>query len=240
MALFHHALTHVGTVRQHNEDAILSHPDAGVWVVADGMGGHQGGDFASQCIIRHMQAACDRYKGNYLVERIRHVLSEANREIYLHSQHMPGQPIIGSTVVVLALEADNFHCFWSGDSRCYLYRGGEFFQLTKDHSEAEAILAEQGSLEHLNDNERIRADNTLIHAIGVGEEQAFIEYASGYLYEDDNFYLCSDGINKVYTNDEIARWLQKNAPIETVNKEIVNTAVNTHAPDNLSSIIVEI
>ncbi|MBX2809962.1 MAG: serine/threonine-protein phosphatase [Cellvibrionaceae bacterium] len=240
MPVLFDALTHVGTVREHNEDAILSHPVAGVWLVADGMGGHEGGAYASQCIIKHLQAGCDRYKGNYLVERIRHFLSEAHQEIFQHSQQLTNQPIIGSTVVVLALESDNYHCFWSGDSRCYLYREPELGQLTRDHSEAETMRNNGESLQSLSPDEQRRAENTLVHAIGIDGGQPYIEYTSGHLYEKDRFFLCSDGINKVYSDHQLAERLSSDDAVKTINHQMTKDAIISYAPDNLSNIIVDL
>ncbi|MGH1485287.1 MAG: PP2C family protein-serine/threonine phosphatase [Cellvibrionaceae bacterium] len=235
----HHAICHVGSVRTTNEDAILSYADAGLWAVADGMGGHEAGDYASQCLIDHLSRACDKYKGNYLVERIRQIITNAHLSIFEHSQQMAGKPLIGSTIVVLALEADNFHCFWSGDSRCYLLRDNTLNALTNDHTEAEAMLAEGGSPETLSDEEKIRAENTLVHAIGIDNEPPHVDYVSGYIYEGDRFLLCSDGINKIFTDEDINSRIAQNN-IGEINQSFLDDALSSHAPDNLSSIIISV
>jgi serine/threonine protein phosphatase PrpC len=235
----HNAFCHTGTVRSTNEDAILSHPTAGVWAVADGMGGHVGGEFASQCLIQHLHAACERYKGNYLVERLRDVITQAHKAIYQHSLSLHGQPIIGSTIVILALEADNFHCFWTGDSRCYLYRDQQLSMLTEDHTEAQALIAHGENISYLSHELRQRAENTLLHAIGVDDQKPHIDYVSGYLYERDRFFLCSDGINKIFSDAEIGERLAEPS-IETINRDFLGDALQDQAPDNLSSVIVSV
>lgn len=238
-SILHNAITHVGCVRTTNEDAILSHIDAGLWAVADGMGGHEAGDYASKHLIDYLATACDRYKGNYLVERIRQVINNAHHSIFEHSQQMPGKPIIGTTIVVLALEADNFHCFWSGDSRCYLFRNKQLTSLTKDHTESERLIATGNSLSTLTPQERTRAENTLVHAIGIDGGTPYIDYVTGYLHEDDRFFLCSDGINKIFNDTEINARLN-NSDIHIINQSFLRDALNNNAPDNLSSIIVNV
>ncbi len=240
MPVISHTITHVGTKREINEDAVLSHLDAGVWAVADGMGGHQGGDFASQCLIEHLSRACDQYKGNYLVQRIKQIITNAHLSIFEHSQRIPEQPIIGSTIVVLALEADNFHCFWSGDSRCYLLRDNELNVLTTDHTEAQEMLACGGSSTMMSQAEIIQAENTLVHAIGIDNQPPHIDYISGHIYENDRFFLCSDGINKIYNDDEISHRLV-DGTADAINNAFLNDALGiNNVPDNLSSIIVSI
>jgi protein phosphatase len=235
----HHAICHVGTVRTTNEDAVLSYADAGLWAVADGMGGHQAGDYASQCLIDHISRACDKYKGNYLVERIRQIITNAHLSIYEHSQQMPGTPLIGTTIVVLALEADNFHCFWSGDSRCYLLRDSQLTALTNDHTEASEMIASGENPDSLSNEERTRAENTLVHAIGIDNDPPHIDYVTGYIYEGDRFLLCSDGINKIFSDDDICTRLN-NGNIGEINQSFLDDALSNNAPDNLSNIIVSV
>lgn len=238
-SISHNAFCHQGTIRSVNEDAVLSHVDAGVWAIADGMGGHAAGDFASQCLIKHIAAACDRYKGNYLVERLRHIVSEAHNEIRNAAARMGPDTIVGSTIVILALEADNFHCFWCGDSRCYLYRDNALHLLTEDHTVAREMEQEGIDLDSLPLRERIAADNSLTQAIGVAEGNPELEYVTGHLYQEDRFFLCSDGINKVYSDAEIGlRFHQKN--IDIISAKLLNDALETTAPDNLSGIIVNV
>jgi len=233
------ALTHLGTVRTDNEDAILAYPDAGLWAVADGMGGHQAGDYASQCLIEHLHHAAEQYRGQDLVDNILPILTEAHQAIYQHSQQLEGQPIIGSTIVVLILEADNYHCFWSGDSRCYLSREEKFTPITYDHTEAHALLASGDSMRHFSHTEKVQAQNTLVHAMGIDAEAPHIDYVRGYIYEDDRFFLCSDGVNKIYSDSELRHRLQHDN-IETINIDLIEQAPEGHIPDNLSSIIIHI
>jgi protein phosphatase len=237
-SLQHHAICHRGTERTRNEDAVLACPEAGLWAVADGMGGHQAGDFASQCLIEYLSEACAYYKGNALVHKVQDFITQAHLAIYKHSLQLAGKPMIGSTIVTLVLEADNFHCFWSGDSRCYLLRNQKLTLLTEDHTEAQTLMA-SGGHSGLTQTEKISAENTLVHAIGIDNEAPHIDYVSGYLYENDRFLLCSDGINKIYNDYELTARMQM-GDAELINQLMLSDALNSGAPDNLSSVIVEL
>ena len=231
-------LTHIGTVRKKNEDAILSMPSAGLWAVADGMGGHLAGDFASQCIVEHLQKAALAYSGSELVSKAEQALKDANDEIYAYSQSLPDQKIVGSTVTVLIMEGEHYHCFWSGDSRCYLLRESQFVALTRDHTEAQEMV-EQGRLS-IDLVDSVPESNVLTQAIGIGPDPE-IEYITEYIYEQDTFLLCSDGLNKVFSDAVLKRsLLRSQASIEMINQRFFADALQKGAPDNISSIIVSI
>lgn len=239
MSIISDAVTHIGSVRTTNEDAILDYADAGLWAVADGMGGHEAGDYASQCIIEHLTQAGHQYRGRTLVDHMAQVLAKAHSAIFQHSQQLNGSPLIGSTIVILILEDDNYHCFWSGDSRCYLLRDNALTSITRDHTEAEELRASGQPFSQLSADDAIRIENTLTHAIGIDCDAPYIEYVTGNIYENDAFFLCSDGINKIFSDEEILNRLL-NAPIEKINQDFIEDSHLLNAPDNLSSIIVNI
>src|SRR5262249_44800641 len=128
------AATHVGAVRQRNEDAALDRGEIGLWAVADGMGGHAGGEVASQCVVESLQAiAPPTDPGTFLAE-VRARLTEAIAKL-LDESARRGRSVIGSTVVVLLAHGAFFAVLWAGDSRVYRLRNGALQQLTRDHSQ---------------------------------------------------------------------------------------------------------
>ncbi|VAW45391.1 Protein serine/threonine phosphatase PrpC, regulation of stationary phase [hydrothermal vent metagenome] len=230
------SMTHIGCVRQKNEDSLLAMPKSGLWAVADGMGGHEAGDYASQSIIRHLQKAGLQYRNTELVNAIPSVLASANKEIYHYAQqHTPNQ-IIGSTIVVLIIEDENYHCFWSGDSRCYLSREQTFTPITNDHTEAQTLI-EQGILTPAQ-TENSKEANTLTHAIGV-DPSPHLDYIKDYIYEEDRFLLCTDGLTKNFSDTTLAEHITLDN-IDGINQQFLSKALQAGAPDNLSSIIVSI
>jgi len=230
------SITHTGCVRQKNEDALLAMPESGLWAVADGMGGHEAGDYASQCIIAHLHQAGLQYQGTALVNEIPRALASANEEIYHYAQQHTHSKLVGSTIVVLIVEDENYHCFWSGDSRCYLSREQTFKALTCDHTEAEALIA-RGLLTPAQ-AENSKEANTLTDAIGV-DQSPHIDYVKDYIYEEDRFLLCTDGLTKVFSDTALAESIL-HSDIDNINRHFLSQALKFGAPDNLSSIIISI
>src|SRR5690625_3766007 len=160
------ALSHVGYVRLDNEDAVLDMPEAGLWAVADGMGGHRDGAFASANVIEALRALGSSVTGKRLVEGVGSALQGVNDELIARG----GGEIIGSTVVVLVLEEEHFHYYWCGDSRLYLLRDGQLHRLTRDHSDY------------------VSGSDALTRAVGAVAELG-LEYSRGVLYENDLLLL---------------------------------------------------
>ncbi|ABD80782.1 PP2C family protein-serine/threonine phosphatase [Saccharophagus degradans] len=230
------SMTHTGCVREKNEDALIALPKSGIWAVADGMGGHDAGDYASRCVISHLYQAAANYQGQALVDAIPSVIQAANTELYRYANSISTESVIGSTVVVLVLENDRYHCFWSGDSRCYLLRDDTFTLITRDHTEAEELLAE--GILSLEEIKNTPAANTLTQAIGV-DESPYVDYICDYIYEEDRFLLCTDGLTKVYSDEQLALRVDANN-IDKINQSFLTGALDAGAPDNLSSIIVSL
>src|SRR5262249_46626203 len=129
------SLSHPGKVRSVNEDSVFASPRDGLWAVADGMGGHANGQWASQAIVTALTEAAlaggfdDR--GRITSE----ALHAANARIWEQAQGQGKQ--MGSTVTALLVQDGRFAVFWAGDSRCYLLRGGAIYRLTTDHSQVQ-------------------------------------------------------------------------------------------------------
>lgn len=126
--------TSKGNVRSHNEDSILDLSSCGLWVVADGMGGHNAGDVASRMIVEALAGFERRASPSELLDDLEDRLTEVNQRLYNESL-VSDAGMSGSTIV--ALLAFERHCvsIWAGDSRVYRSRGGTIEQITRDHSE---------------------------------------------------------------------------------------------------------
>lgn len=136
------ARTDPGKVRARNEDAFLDCPQQGLWVVADGMGGHQGGDIASQLIVASLAELPVQDDFDERLKGIRQCLHWLNRRLGQELTVTAGRhdSIMGSTVVALLVEGNRAACIWAGDSRCYLWRGQRLYQLSKDHSDRKSVV----------------------------------------------------------------------------------------------------
>lgn len=215
--------SHPGYVRERNEDAVLSLPEAGLWAVADGMGGHARGDLASRSIVEALRSLGEGCAGTTLVERLPGVAQQVNRVLHDEAASLGGGAVIGSTLAALVLEDEHYHCYWAGDSRVYRWRGDELQRLTRDHAEAVDPLAPSGG-------------EVLTRAVGA-EPRLELDYVAGYLYQGDGFLLCSDGLTKVLDDVELAALLAGCEPAQAVSV-LIRAALERGAPDNVSCVTV--
>ncbi len=228
------ARTHVGLQRPVNEDAILSLPEQSLWLVADGMGGHEAGDFASR-LICDMVASLDpgTAPGDRL-RTLRDLIGRAHDAIRAEGGRRGGATI-GATVVALTMAQDHFACLWAGDSRLYRLRDGEIEMLTQDHSLVAGLVA-SGAM-GWDEAERHPQSNAITRAVGVGEDLV-LDKVKGPLSRGDRFLLCSDGLTKYATFDMLRRAMAE-APIETVSDRLVQLALDGGGADNISVIVVD-
>jgi serine/threonine protein phosphatase PrpC len=233
--LVSHAQTHKGLVRKINEDACLDLADSGVWLVADGMGGHAAGDIASQLVVDTVKIAVQRSCGVSL-QTLTDALHQANSELCQYSaKHLQGHTA-GSTVVVLLIDKLHYHFLWAGDSRGYLLRNNHLRQITRDHSQVNEMV-EQGLLSSA-EAEQHELANVITRAVGV-DPQLTIDVVSGVWQPGDLFLLCSDGLNKELTDAEICQYLS-HSNIAEANRALLHSTLVAGARDNVSCILVKI
>lgn len=230
------AATHVGHVRQVNEDAYLERSDLLLWAVADGMGGHHAGDVASNKIIESLneiEATATESPLSTLVDTIEDKIIEANDTLVKMANEHNDNRTIGSTVVTLV--ASDGHCalLWAGDSRAYRCRNNEIVQLTRDHSQVEEMV-QQGLLLR-EEAESHPASNVITRAVGASEK-IFIDVDIVETKPGDTYLLCSDGLNKHISDAEINQFLQ-NANIEEIPEQLVKTTLTRGAIDNVTVVV---
>ncbi len=225
--------TDTGCVRQINEDSYLSRPDFGLWVVADGMGGHAAGDYASMTIVRELNSIGVPGSTEDLQARFLERLTRANELITEHAQELE-QGTIGATVVSLLIHGRNYACVWAGDSRAYLLREGVLRQISEDHTEVRALL----NAGTITADEAVHwpRKNVITRAIGVGERPD-CDTVSGPVELGDCFVLCSDGLTEHLSDAEIARFAGSLPPQEACAAMIAET-VRRGARDNVTVIAV--
>lgn len=228
--------SHPGKRRQHNEDAILARPDAGLWAVADGMGGHNNGALASRLIVDTLNALemNDTLEQNQ--RRVRQALNQINRRLSTDVTRVAGQPPgpVGSTVVALIAGAGRATCIWAGDSRCYLWRQNHLHLLTRDHS----------LFQHLITAGRMGAERAAKHpgacaltrAIGA-HEQLRLDSTSFAIQAGDVLLLCSDGLYRQLTPAQLIEELKRGRSANAAAR-LVKNAMRGPAPDNLSAVVV--
>jgi len=225
--------THVGNVRQHNEDRFLSKPQAGIWAVADGMGGHEAGELASQTIVESLDAIEAPASAAELLALCEQQIVEANKRLREVSRTRGGA-VVGATIAVLLAYERHFACIWSGDSRIYVVRAGTISQLSRDHTEVQRLLAEGA----ITPEEARNWPNTnvITRAIGVFDSPE-LELSSGALESGDSFVICSDGLTQHIKDEEILKHVSSSGSQQACDALIALT-LERGAYDNVTVIVV--
>lgn len=225
--------THVGRVRQANEDAGIALPELGVWAVADGMGGHDNGQFASQTLTADIASTGLAVSAADQVARFKDRVMRANDTIR-HTAEVQGGATIGTTLTSMLAYGHGFVCIWAGDSRTYLLRGGAMTQVTRDHTEAQELV-DSGVLTPEQARTWPRR-NVITRAIGIFEDPE-LEERAGEILPADTFLLCSDGLTGHLTDDEICSRAASLRPQEACNA-LIEATLERGASDNVTVIIV--
>jgi serine/threonine protein phosphatase PrpC len=227
------AATNVGKVRLRNEDSYLTRPEAGIWAVADGMGGHEDGDLASHTVTEALKSIVSPNSASELLSLCEDRIFEANTRLQELSRRRGGI-IIGTTVTVLLAFDGYFASLWCGDSRIYMVRNGEITQVSRDHTEVQDLLAkgvitaEQAATWH--------GSNVITRAIGVVDTPE-LELSSGPLNAGDVFVICTDGLTQHVKDDEILQHVAANGPQAACDRLIVLT-LERGAVDNVTVIVI--
>ena len=228
--------TDPGKVRARNEDAVLDCPELGLWAVADGMGGHRAGDIASQLIVDSLGELTQPQTFDQRLEAVRQCLHWLNRrmgqELTVSDQQVDS--LMGSTVVALLLEGKRAACVWAGDSRCYLWRGQQLYQLSRDHSLQQQLMDEQ----HLSFEEALAhpGSRALTRAIGASEHLN-LSVVELEVLPDDVFLLCSDGLYQGLSHRELGQALSLISP-QVALARLFDGVLRGAACDNVSAVVI--
>jgi len=223
--------SHTGCKRDHNEDTYDVNPAHRVWLVADGMGGHDHGEVASaiarNVINREVQ------KGHNLDEAIR----SANAAIIEQSRKQGDNLPMGTTVAVLRLHGDHYEIAWVGDSRIYLHDGKRLRPLSKDHSYVQELMDQQ-----LIDAAQARTHphrNVVTQALGVTRnEDLNVATRKGKIPPDAKFLLCSDGLTEEINDEYIENILGKDLHPQELTDQLILAALEAGGSDNITVLVV--
>ena len=229
-------VTHPGNVRKVNEDSYIDRPDLGLWAVADGMGGHTAGDYASRLVVNTLHQVRPPQGASQMMHEVRAKLRATNRQLRNEMMLRGGNQMAGSTVVSLLFYGGHYCCLWAGDSRAYLYRNGELAQLTQDHSHVQHLI-NLGVLRP-EDAERHPQANVITRAVGAADALD-LGKVHGPAYLKDVFLLCSDGLSRMVKTDEMAEVLGR-CSIDAAANELLALALQRGAPDNVTVITVKV
>ena len=228
------AVTHNGTVRDHNEDAFVNRPDLGLWAVADGAGGHQSGEIASACVADALEAIPIGLSGGQMLTEVRQRLHDVHALLWAEGQRRGEGAILATTVVVVLARDGHFACLWAGDSRAYLLREGSLSQVTRDHSLVQELF-EAGAITEAEIEGHPHA-NVITRAVGADAADLDLEKCSDRLLAGDRLLICSDGLCKTLPDAEIAGLLGA----EDAAARLVLEALARGATDNVTAVLIEV
>lgn len=224
--------THTGLVRELNEDSHIALPKLGLWVIADGMGGHEAGEVASRITIREIASSIEQ--GMPLAEAI----ESAHRAIQTASLQGEGSADMGSTVVAAELDGLRYEIAWVGDSRAYLWNG-TLHQLTTDHSYVQLLL--NAGLITESEIPGHPSRNVISQALGTGgvdNVNIKVDSVYGELGESDTLLLCSDGLSGEVTDDCIATILSETIGNQARVDRLIAAALEAGGKDNITVIVL--
>ncbi len=227
------ARSHIGLVREINEDACLDNPGGGVWAVADGMGGHALGEFASRVAIHSLIDLPAAQSLEQCIDHAQERLQSANRRLRSEAV-LRDVPIIGTTIVALLASGRRCACLWAGDSRIYRFRTGRLTRLTRDHSQIEAVLSQRSAG---SDETLIRPPANLITRALGAEDSIKIDCTTVEVVDGDVFLLCSDGLSNEVSEMAIEQALLP-GNCRQASDALIDLALQRGGHDNITAVVV--
>jgi len=237
------AETHVGKVRQENQDSFFADPEPALFLVSDGMGGHQGGALASGIVTEDLpvmiENALDKLKVGTprtirsLLERM---IAEQSKQLQLEGTSETGFRDMGATLVITLLRKGRCFIANLGDSRAYRLRKGRMVQLTRDHSVVSELI-EKG---HIEPEEAANhyASGQITRYVGM-EEKAHSHVRSFTLKKADRILLCTDGLTDTVADKNIASILNNETDPQAACESLVAAANKAGGHDNITALVID-
>ncbi len=222
--------THPGRVRERNEDAFRIASGVPLWVVADGLGGHKGGDRASRVAVDEVVGAFPKTRGSTSA-RLRRAVEAAHRAVLRDAGGRPDRQGMGCTLAAAAVARNFLHVCHVGDVRCYVGQGGRLRAVTRDHS----AVAEMG-LEP-TDIRKHPLRHVVTRAVGV-DLAGGPECGSWPLEEVDRILLCTDGLWSAVSEDAMCRMIYDAPDPQSASDRLVQRANDAGGRDNVTVIVV--
>ncbi|MBM4290747.1 MAG: serine/threonine-protein phosphatase, partial [Deltaproteobacteria bacterium] len=261
MKLTSSGLTHVGMKRSHNEDCLRIFRDEGLFVVADGMGGHSSGEVASELSAEtlarfYAHTALDEevtwpskedYAATYQENRMRVGVQLSNRKIHDAAVYDIKLKGMGTTLVAAAFYEDRFSVGHVGDSRVYHYRAGTLRQVTEDHSLLNDYIKMRPGGMTAEEIKAFPHKNVIVRALGM-KDSVVVDVITERALEGDLLILCSDGLSGMITDEELQQIIEEGVARDggstlTLNLDalcvsLINAANRNGGNDNVTALVV--
>jgi len=228
-----------GRVRGHNEDTFRVDSERGLFVVADGMGGHAGGEVASALAVETVFKNLLGSKGGKTEPcpvALKSAIELANNTIYQDAQVNPERKGMGTTLTVMCWDRCRFYFGHVGDSRAYRLRGPELIQLTRDHTWVD-MQVRAGVLSR-QEAEHARMRHVLVKSLGTqpGIEPDIVPVD---VEPKDRFLLCSDGLSDLVEHNDLRNILAGNGTLAEIARRLVEKANAVGGRDNITAVVID-
>jgi serine/threonine-protein phosphatase Stp1 len=230
------SVTHTGAVRHVNQDRYLACDDLGLWLVADGAGGHQGGGTAAQALVEEFGRLQAGLSSEAIVRECARALEKTHVTLRGFAREQNREAMSVTTAVVLILRGENLVCQWAGDSRAYRFRDRQLTLMTRDHS----LVQELVDLGRISASEADRHPqrNIITRAVGADCETLEIASLSARVEPGDFYLLCSDGLSATLSDSEIAAAFDLSPSL--IAGALVDAALAKRARDNVTAVVVSV
>jgi PPM family protein phosphatase len=237
------AATDTGKIREQNEDKFLVNQEIGLFIISDGMGGHQGGELASKIVVEDLPYMIENGLHRLRAQSVRSVrgllkktITELNRQMVLEAESESGYKGMGATLVLALFCNQRTYVANLGDSRMYLLRDGRLKQRTRDHSVV-GTMVRNGEItpEEATDHE---AQGQITRYVGM-EEKARAYVRTFQVKSGDRYLLCSDGLTDMIDEKMIAKTLDKVSDGQEACKQLVAAANTMGGHDNITVVIID-
>lgn len=234
------ALTDTGRVRTANQDYVYAGVEPvgslpNLFVVADGMGGHQAGDYASRYIVENLVSYLQYTENSQIVPLLREGILKVNTMLYQESKEKPELSGMGTTLVAAVADENTLYVANVGDSRLYLVRD-RIRQVTRDHSYVEELVSlgrlERGSKDYKDKK------NIITRAVGT-EDKLLVDFFEVGLEPGDFILMCSDGLSNMLEDVEMEEIVGSDLELEEKAEKLITVANDNGGKDNIAVVLVD-
>jgi len=228
--------TDVGLVRDHNEDSFFADRAKGLFIVADGMGGHLGGEVASRMAVEHIADEMSRCRRSRRLEWLMESIHGAHRKVVAAADEDPSLRGMGTTVVAAVFDGSTVGIAHVGDSRCYRFRNGTLKQLTTDHTLLEEM---RHGGQRVSAAMAASSAHVLTRAIGHTRNTK-PESTCREVLDGDIYLLCSDGLAPEVSDQDIVGVLSIAPTLKTAATYLIECAAQRGGKDNCTVVLVRV
>jgi serine/threonine protein phosphatase PrpC len=234
--------TDIGRKRAQNQDACSVHPEIGLYIVADGMGGHRGGETASATAVEVITSDMVHKKNSGSpAEILKKSIEDANAAIFEKALHDPKLQGMGTTTTALYFNDFQLIIGHVGDSRCYFIRPNGIWQMTRDHSLVQEKL--RAGLINREDAKNDRMKNVITRSVGF-EKDVNVEIYQMTVQIGDSFLICSDGLSGLLEDTTILQIVQKQlfeaGQVQKAVDDLIDAANVEGGDDNITSVLIQV